>query len=76
MFPCLGGMRWWPLTAMVGIFHAPIDNVVRTAQPWKAARGSPWRSRRYPDLDEAVGAQAPYLLGVETAAFAVASRDG
>jgi hypothetical protein len=76
MFPCLGGMRWWPLTAMAGIFHAPIDKVVRTAQPWKAPRGSPWRSRRHPDLEEAVGAHAPYLLGVETAAFAVASRDG
>ncbi len=76
MFPCLGGMRWWPLTAMVGIFHAPIDKVVRTAQPWKPPRGSPWRSRHHPDLEEAVGAHAPYLLGVETAAFAVASRDG
>jgi hypothetical protein len=76
MFPCLGGMRWWPLTAMAGIFHAPIDAVVRTAQPWKATRGSSWRSLRHPDLDEALGAHAPYLLGVEKAAFAVASRDG
>jgi hypothetical protein len=76
MFPCLGGMRWWPLTATVGLFRAPIDRVVRKSGPWKRARGSVWRSTRHPGLDEALATHAPYLSGVETAVFAVSSRDG
>src|SRR5947207_4287387 len=76
MLPCLGGPRWWPLTAKAGLFHAPLDQVVKAAQPWKGGPDSPWRAVRHPHLEAALAAHTPYSYGREQAVFAVASRDG
>jgi hypothetical protein len=76
MFACLGGAGYWPLTAKVGLFRAPLDRVVRSARPWRSRRGSSWTTTRHPDLDTALAAHQPYPFGVEHAVFAVAAADG
>jgi hypothetical protein len=76
MFPCLGGARYWPLTAEVGFFRAPLDKVVRSVKPWRSARRSPWTTTRHADLDTALAAHRPYAFRSAHAVFAVAAADG
>jgi hypothetical protein len=73
---CLGGIRFWPLTAKVGLFRAPMDKVVRAAQPWRSGRGSPWRTTRHPSLAAALESHAPYPYFVDRAVVAATAGGG
>jgi hypothetical protein len=76
MFPCLGGIRYWPLTARVGLLRAPLDKVVRSSQPWKGGRGSFYTTTRHDCLDGALTAHAPLPYLVETAELAIGAGNG
>ena len=52
MFACYGGDRFWPLTADVAVFHAPLDRTVRALRPGPRRR---WWPRRTARLSHAIG---------------------
>jgi hypothetical protein len=76
MFPCLGGIRYWPLTARVGLLRAPLDKVVRSCQPWKGGRGSFYTTTRHDSVDGALVAHAPFPFPVEKAVLAIDAGRG
>lgn len=74
MFACVGGARYWPLTANVGFFRASAEAVTQVVVPWprerrflprkrrrtRAATESPWVRSDYEAFDAALRAHAPY----------------
>jgi hypothetical protein len=72
MFPCLGGLRYWPLTGMVGVFRAPFEAVVAKAAPWNR-RG---KTVRYGSFDEALVARGPFGFAVDQTVFALSAGEG
>ena len=64
MYACYGGDRFWPLTADVAVFSAPLDRAVRALRP---APGRGWwprpaRHARHDSLAAALAARADHAL--------------
>src|SRR5687768_16719307 len=76
MFPCLGEVRYWPLTARIGLLRAPWDKVIRSCQPWKGGRDSFYTTARHGSLDEALRRYAPFPYLVENAVLAIEAGHG
>lgn len=72
MFPCLQGEKFWPLTASVGFFRAPVENVTNSVVAW--GRRSPWVRSEHHTLDDALRALAP--LGSVRIVFFLPSGNG
>ncbi len=71
MFACYGGDRFWPLTADVAVFAAPLDRTVRMLGPRPRRRWSrPAPAPRYGSLDAAVAGHEGHAL------LLVATDDG
>jgi hypothetical protein len=63
VFACYGGDRFWPLTADVAVFHAPLDRTVRALRPRPRRRW--WPRLRYPrheTLAAALAARTQHAL--------------
>jgi hypothetical protein len=72
VFACYGGDRFWPLTADVAVFRAPLDRTIRALRPPPARRWWP-RAAAYPrheSLAAALAARADHAL------LLVATSDG
>ena len=64
MYACYGGDRFWPLTADVAVFRAPLDRTVRALGPAPRRRWWP-RPDAYPRQDSlatALAARADHAL--------------
>ena len=64
MYACYGGDRFWPLTADVAVFSAPLDRTVRALRP-APGRGwwpRPTRYARHDSLAAALAARADHAL--------------
>ena len=72
MFACYGGDRFWPLTADVAVFRAPLERTVRALRPARRRRWSP-RSAGYPRHESVAAALADRE---EHALLLVATNDG